>query len=433
MKKFKCLGLFIFSFIFSFILFYVFQSVYCDEVWVYGFSYNISKGMIIYRDFNVLQMPLYFFIVSFFIKIFGNYIIVMHIFDSLLFATMIVMLYKIINKKVLILLPIFIFWWPSGYNLLCLFFLILIIYLINEGKDNDYLIALLVGLCFITKQNMGIFLFLPCLFYSKKKLKSIIIFILPFLLLSIYMLWNGSFYNFIDYCFLGMIEFGEKNLNYNLLFLIITILNILGLLCLLKKSKFKDKDLFYILFFQLIAYPIFDIRHVACACFPVVYLFLKNVNSKHILFLFGFFVYFLSLSLFNSIDYSIKLDRNILFLRNSGDLDLLANEVIDYVDGSENFFFDDYYSYFIKLCNDIPISQYDLLLSGNVGYKGMEKKLKELDKLCSREKCYFFSIEYKEGDIVGGQYQSFHNYIVENYEKIDTLFGFSIYTSVIDS
>ena len=115
--------------------------------------------MIIYRDFNVLQMPLYFFIASLFIKIFGNYIIVMHLFDSLLFSTIIVMLFKNLRWKVLLLLPILVFWWPSGYNLLCLFFLIVIIYLINQNKDNDYLISFLVGLCFITKQNIGLFLF----------------------------------------------------------------------------------------------------------------------------------------------------------------------------------------------------------------------------------------------------------------------------------
>lgn len=432
MKKFNCLGLFIFSFVFSFILFYVFQGVYCDEVWVYGFSYNISKGMMIYRDFNVLQMPLYFFIISFFIKIFGNYIIVMHIFDSLLFATMVVMLYKIIDKKVFILLPIFIFWWPSGYNMLCLFFLILIIYIINKCKYNDYLIALLVGLCFITKQNIGIFLIFPCLFFSKNKIKSIIIFLLPFMLLSIYLLCNGAFYNFIDYCFLGMIEFGEKNLNYDVIFLIITLLNIMVLLYSFIKSKFKDKEVFYVLVFQLIAYPIFDIRHVVCSCFPVFYLILKNINNKHILFTLGFFIYFLYLDLFVSIDYSISFDNNILFLRNSGDLDLLANEVNDYVDGSENFFFDDYYSYFVKLYNGIPISQYDLLLSGNVGYKGMEKKLEELDKLCSIKKCYFFTVEYEDGDILGDQFKSFHNYIIMNYEKKDSLYGFDIYTNNIE-
>lgn len=178
---FKYIFLFSFGFLFSFIFFYVMQPIYCDEVWVYGFSYNISKGMIIYRDFNVLQMPLYFFIASLFIKIFGNYIIVIHIFDSLLFATMLIMLSKIIHWKVLILLPIFIFWWPSGYNLLCLFFLILIIYLINQKKDCDYLIAFLIGLCFITKQNIGLCLLLPCLFYSKNKIKTILIFIIDLL------------------------------------------------------------------------------------------------------------------------------------------------------------------------------------------------------------------------------------------------------------
>lgn len=427
---FKYIFLFSFGFLFSFIFFYVMQPIYCDEVWVYGFSYNISKGMIIYRDFNVLQMPLYFFIASLFIKIFGNYIIVIHIFDSLLFATMLIMLSKIIHWKVLILLPIFIFWWPSGYNLLCLFFLILIIYLINQKKDCDYLIAFLIGLCFITKQNIGLCLLLPCLFYSKNKIKTILIFIIPFLVLSIYMIYYDAFYNFIDYCFLGMFEFGEKNLNYSIFWLLFVILNILFLLLMLFRSKFRDKEIFYILIFQLITYPIFDIRHVICSFFPVMYLILKKISSRYICFLIAFFVYSLYFSLFISVNYSINFDKNILYLRNSRQLDILIDGVVDYVGENENFFFVDYYSYLIKLYSDIPISQYDLLLSGNVGYKGMEKKLKQLDELCLVEKCYFFSEYYPKDDIVGSQYQYFHQYIVSNYQKVDSLFEFDIYTNV---
>lgn len=425
----KSLFLFIFSFIFSFLLYYIMEAVYCDEIWTYGFSYNISKGMTIYKDFDVLQMPLYFFITSIFIKIFGHYLIVMHIFDSIIFATMIVLLSKIINWKVIILLPIFIFWWPSGYNLLSLLILIIIIYLINKNKDEDWLIALLVGICFITKQNIGILLFIPCFFYSKHKIKSIIIFLIPFTLVSIYMLWNGAFYNFIDHCFLGMLEFGEKSSYYDLTFLILTFLIVIILMIYLIKSKFKNKEIFYILGFQLISYPIFDIRHFFCALFPIVYLLLKNINRKYILLLISIFVNSFFITLLFSFNFSINMKKDMLFLRNSSDLNILAKEVIDYVDNNENFFFNGYYSYFVKLYLEIPISQYDLLLSGNVGYKGMEKKLKELDTLCSKEKCYFFTESLPKNSILGTQYYDFYNYIVNNYKKIDELFEFDVYIS----
>ena len=434
-NKGKYLFVFFSSFLFSLIFFYIFGFIYCDEVWGYGFSYNLAKGMMIYRDYNVLQMPLYFIIASYFIKIFGSYMIVMHIFDSLLFALMMVMIYKMISWKSLIMLPFFCFWWPSGYNLLCLFFLILIIFLVHEKKDNDYLIAFIVGLCFITKQNMGILLFIPMLFYSKKKIKSICCFIIPFLILSIYLIYNDAIYQFIDYCFLGMIDFGETNkliypLNFSLF-----IVNVVVILYWLFKSEGKDKELFYVLMFQLIMYPIFDTRHYYCASFPMIYLILKIINYKYVLKLIGFAVYCFYLVLFLSLDFKINLDNSFDYLRNTGDSKILIEEVKKYVGDNENFFFTDYYNYYVKLYYDIPIGQYDLLLSGNVGYNGMNKKFQELDELCSKEKCYFFSNRFNNNetvDVLFGQYKEFYNYIIDNYEKVDSLFEFDVYTNFVD-
>ena len=60
-KVHKCLII-----ILLFIIFLLFNLIISplnlDEIWSYGFSYNISKGVVIYRDFNVLQTPLYFFL-----------------------------------------------------------------------------------------------------------------------------------------------------------------------------------------------------------------------------------------------------------------------------------------------------------------------------------------------------------------------------------
>ena len=430
----KYFCIFLGSFLFSLFFFYILGPIYCDEVWVYGFSYNLSKGLMIYRDYNVLQMPLYFLIASVFIKVFGSYIIVMHLFDSLLFSFMMVMLYKMINWKSLILLPIFMFFWPSGYNLLSLFFLILIIYLIYIGKDNDYLIAFIIGLCFITKQNIGVFLFVPAFLYSKNKLKSIFCFIIPFLVLSIYLIFNEAFYEFIDYVFWGMLDFGANNKYFESLFVGLFIVNIVILVYLLFKSKFRDKELFYVLMFQFMMYPIFDSRHYVCASFPFLYLIFKKIGSSYLLKMIGIGVYLLELSLLYCVPMELNFSNGFDFLRNNYELHLLAGEVKEYVGDCDNFFFTDYYSYYIKLYYDIPISQYDLLLNGNVGYKGMEKKFEDLTELCSGEKCYFFSkkkvINEEEG-ILGNQYGNFYNYIRENYVKVDDLFEFEVYTNSI--
>ena len=82
----KMLIIFAVFFVISFCYKIFFLPLNGDEIWCYGFSYNISKGMMIYRDFNCLQTPLYFIISSFFIKLFGNYLISVHLFDCILIS-----------------------------------------------------------------------------------------------------------------------------------------------------------------------------------------------------------------------------------------------------------------------------------------------------------------------------------------------------------
>lgn len=428
----KYLLIFILSFLFSFVFFYMIGTVYCDEVWLYGFSHNLSRGMVIYRDYNVVVTPFYFFIVSIFIRIFGEYIMVMHMVDSIMYASIIVILYKLIGKKVFIMLPLFMFFGVAGYNLMCLFFFVIIIYLLNKGYDNDILIAFLVGLCFITKQNIGVFLFIPCFIYSKNKLKSVCSFMIPLLVVVIYLVYKDSLYQFIDYFFLGLFDFGCKNLYLDKLFVILFIINVIYILYKLCKSSFKDKGLLYILSFQLIMYPIFDIRHYLCSLFLVLYVILEDIHNKQFLLLISSFVYFLYIGLFFSLDYDINFkSKNIDYLKNNGELEMLANSVSDYIGDNNNFFFIDFYGYYIKLYYDIPISRYDLLLSGNVGFNGMNERLEELDKLCNSEVCYFFidnSKNYEKKGTVEVQYSEFLSYIKNNYQIVDSLYEFDIYS-----
>ena len=253
--------------------------------------------------------------------------------------------------------------------------------------------------------------------------------------MSIYLIYNDAFYQFVDYVFLGMLDFGANNKHTEGIFLFLFITNIVILIYWLFKYKFKNKELFFVLMFQLIMYPIFDSRHYVCALFPFLYLILKKVNSSIFLKILGVGLFFLEVSLLLGIRIKINFSNEIDFLRNNGDFSLLAREVKEYVGECDNFFFDEYYNYYVKLYYNFPIGQYDLLLSGNVGYNGMVKKLNELTELCNREKCYFFveeeDLEYKDG-ISSSQYSDFYNYIKDNYVKVDSLFEFDIYTNYIE-
>ena len=43
-----------------------------DLIWNYGFSYNISSNLIVYKDFNMVITPLYPFICGLVMKLLGN-------------------------------------------------------------------------------------------------------------------------------------------------------------------------------------------------------------------------------------------------------------------------------------------------------------------------------------------------------------------------
>ena len=66
----------VFSIIFiSLVLLSVIIELDLDQVWAYGFSYNISRGLLPYRDYNMIIGPLYSLLMSIPMKLFGNYLI----------------------------------------------------------------------------------------------------------------------------------------------------------------------------------------------------------------------------------------------------------------------------------------------------------------------------------------------------------------------
>lgn len=418
--------LFLFSFIISFIVYVVFFSN-CDEIWNYGFCYNISKGMIIYRDFNVLPTPLYFFCGSLFIKLFGNYIISLHILDAIICGLIFIMLFKIIRWKSFVIFPVLMICFPLGYNLMSLLWLFIILLMIYKKCYNDFILGIIVGLSFITKQNIGICLFIPYIFYSKNKFKSIIYFIIPFSILSIYLIYNNAFYNFIDYCFLGLFDFGGKNSIFTI-FTFLEIILLIYLLYVLVRSKFRDREVFYILMFQIMVYPIFNFFHFIMGIIPILYWFLKDKNNKYIniiLIVLAWSIYFLIVySIYSCCN--IEMRKNMLYLRNynSSEIETLYN-VYDYIKDYDYYFFTSEYGYYIKLYFGADIDEFDLVISGNLGYKGVFGKFNEINSLCKNNTCVFI---VNDG-VLGSQFEEFYNYIINSYEKIDTLEDFDVYSN----
>ena len=66
-----------------------------DELWNYNFARNIADGLLPYKDFNMVQMPLLPIICGTILKLTSNELIIMRILATLLITAMLFVTYKI--------------------------------------------------------------------------------------------------------------------------------------------------------------------------------------------------------------------------------------------------------------------------------------------------------------------------------------------------
>ena len=426
----KMLLLFAIFFMISFCYGVFFLPLNGDEIWNYGFSANIAKGMMIYRDFNVMVTPFYFFISSIFIRIFGNYLISMHILDCILIGFFMVLFDKKMGLyKTLLLFPFIIIYFFPSYNYFCLFLLLIILYLLENKKISDVVIALLCGFIFITKQSIGLLMLVPILIYNKNRMKSVAAYFLPFFIVSFYLFIQGAFFEFMNYCFLGMFDFGKSNLEFSICFLLEFLL-CLYLVIKLFKGRFRSKKYFFILMFQINSYPIFDLGHFIVCLIPVVYCVLENFEVKKLRFYYRFllmcvvwciFVFYV-LKIVFSLDYKVDFNKEkFWYLRNNSGNDISLkkeSEIVEkYYSKYDYSFIIGSGSYAIKLYSGIPIGQYDLLADGNLGYYGEERVIREIDSLCGSHSCGFF-VEKQEFKKYSQFSKKIYDYVLSHYKKM---------------
>ena len=118
--------------------------------------------------------------------------------------------------------------------------------------------------------------------FSRNRLKSLVVFLIPNLILLLYLVINNSVYEFINYTFLGMFDFGKSNGIYY--FLVFYIILVFYLLYKLIKSRFRDKYIFYILAFQVVGFPIVDDYHFMIGFMLFLYYMLSIKEIKRVYF-----------------------------------------------------------------------------------------------------------------------------------------------------
>ena len=173
MRKKILLGILLFILLFVFNL--IIYPITLDEIWNYGFSYNILNGKIPYLDFNMVLTPRFSFIMTLPLMIFGNNILVFNIFNIFIILGCFLFLHNLIDDNMWLCALIFFIPFPilyPSYNLFLLFLFLYLIYL-EKNEKSDYLIGFIVGCLILTKQTVGVFLLLPCLLYYLKNKKSL--------------------------------------------------------------------------------------------------------------------------------------------------------------------------------------------------------------------------------------------------------------------
>lgn len=431
----KYLGFFLLFFIFSFCYSFFFSVVYNDEIWNFGVAYNIASGMIPYRDFNLVTTPLYPIIASFFIKLFGNYLYSFHIYNSLIISGIFLLMYKKLGLKSIILIPIVLLNGCCGYNILCVFLILALLFL--EDENNEILAPLIISFLFLTKQTVGICLVVPMIYYSKNKIKSIIIFLIPILIFGIYLVYNNAFFQFVDYCFLGLFDFGKSNSIY--FFLPVEFIVCIYLIFNLIKNKLRTKQLFYLLMFQIITVPICDDYHFMIGFIPLVYywifsLKIKRYQIKYLCIISMFFV-FMWLFVAHSYEtiYLYKDKGSYLYGRNLSEYATkYISDIGDYILEKEKdydfIYFFSKNAYYIKLNIGYKLTKFDMICNGNMGYHGSIRYIDEVDSYCSNHKCMFVLLK-GEFDGITQTNEEIVDYVKNNYNMVDDTYLLDIYNN----
>lgn len=458
-----------------------------DEIWNYNFANCVSKGMVPYKDFSMVQTPLLPFITGSILKIFPNTLLTMRILAVILCSSIFFLVYKIcqklkVNKNIVLLaifglLILYAKYYCIDYNYFAVFLTLLIIYFeltLNMNKRlSNFLIGVIAGLTFLTKQSIGGFVCLSIVLYkaiieihkSKKEntkidVKSILFRILggsvPILIFLIYLLITNSLRDFMDYAILGISTFSNKISYINLISsknMFIKILSIYiplsFILMLVYAIKKKDSNIFMIFTLSIstfaLAFPISDNIHFLIGIIPSIvgnlYLInqiFKKLYSEKLMFLKFFIEVFARLTLLiillfgicnmyissTNVKYRSKL-KHFENIPISKEFENTITQIDQYISTNDNKVYIlnfDAAIYMIPI--DIYNKNYDMLMKGNFGSKGEAGLIADIQK---KDNALFLVLNKN----LSKNWQHPHKvteFIEKNLQHIGSIDNYEIYT-----
>ncbi len=444
-KNYKYILFFIFL---CFINYFLIYSEYSyDTIWEYGMSHALTLGQLPYRDYTLVTTPLFIFLFSIGLFIKDNlFIFILEFIIS--YVIMYYFLDKLIgNNKIVFLLSLCLFLFKAfipTYNSLCLMFIIILMYLEKNNK-NDYLIGFILGLLILTKHSIG----LSILFFSfigirniKKILKRLAGCFIPILLFIIYLLITNSLYQFIDLTILGLFDFNSKNtLPFNS-YIILSIITLIITIILTIKNK-KEILLYYVLGSFAFIYPICDISHYtylfSIFIVSIIYLYNDKIKLKYVpyiliclLVILNVFVRYplyeeMKKSPFNHFD--MTFGEGSSFISNKK----IINKMNEY---DKIIIFSEKGSYY-SIVLDKKMDYFTIVHRGNYGYDGFNKMKDRFNNLHDTYVFLdynFYNLVKKDLDkgldtaITRSQFDmELCEYIIDNSKFVDKVEGFNIY------
>ena len=213
-----------------------------DEIWNYNTARAITQNLIPYKDISMITTPLLPMITAVFLKLIANEVIISRILASILCASVLFLIFKILKLLIkeentcLIVTALFGILFRDcyciDYNILTLLLTLIILYIELKNIDKphfeknkyDLVIGILAGLAICTKQSIGAILAIIVVIYKiifiqnkqqfkqyiKIAFKRIIGILIPICILFIYLISTKSLTNFIDYAVLGISTFSNK-------------------------------------------------------------------------------------------------------------------------------------------------------------------------------------------------------------------------------
>lgn len=400
-----------------------------DLIWNYGFSYNFANHLLMYKDYNMVITPLYPFLGGILMRILGNNFLIFNLYNTILSTILYYYLYKKYPHTFIPSIILISFILRPSYNFLVLF---LVLILLNIKEEKDFFIGFILGLLFLTKQSF-ILLILPSIYLitkPKRLFKRIGAFFLPCLFFLIYFILTNTFLDFFNYTFLGLFSFSSKNSFFNLGTIFILSLIIYLFLYYLKT---KDIKVLYLITYQIMAYPIFNTMHIILSIIPVIIYFLDKLvkKKKYNLNYLRYFNYFASIILICPV-LSIPLQylnkdlvegENALEYKDISRSYLVNKDIfLKEIPNLNNTYFLMYDAYIYKYLLNNPITSYDLLLNGNLGYNGEERVIDYFNSLDNNT--YFVLNRVYTG---GQLSKNIDAYIRNHYLKVKDFQEFILY------